>query len=82
MSKDTSPADETGEMLVIGDYVKYNGKIWEIIDYEDSEQPYYDDDYTEHSTLLLSPRFHKSEDIWVEDYDVLQTEYQQLYFEL
>jgi hypothetical protein len=82
MSKDICPADENGDMLVIGSYVKYADQTWEIIDYEDSEQPYFDDNYTEHSTLLLSPRSHEGEDIWVEDYDVLQTEYQQLYFEL
>jgi hypothetical protein len=82
MSKDICPADENGDMLVIGSYVKYADQTWEIIDYEDSEQPYFDDNYTEHSTLLLSPRSHEGEDIWVEDYDVLQTEYQQLTFEL
>jgi hypothetical protein len=52
MSKDICPADYDGEMLVIGSYVKYDGKTWEVIDYEDSEQPYFDDNYTEHSTLL------------------------------
>lgn len=83
MSKLTCPADYDGEMLVIGDYVKYDGKTWEIVDYEDSEQPYYDHDYTEHTDLLLACRSHDNEkNRWVPDYDVEQTEYQQSYLNL
>jgi len=82
MSKDTIPADYDGEMLAIGDYVKYDGKTWEIVDHEDSEQPYYDDDYEEHADLLLACRSHEDENVWVPDYEVEQTDKQQLYFEL
>lgn len=82
MSKHICPADYNGDMLVIGSYVKYDDKTWEVVDYEDSEQPYYDHDYTEHTTLLLSPRSHDGENQWVEDYDVEQIETEQLYFEL
>jgi len=32
--------------------------------------------------LLLSPRSQEGDNIWVEDYEVEQTEHQQLYFEL
>jgi len=82
MSKDTCPADYNGDMLVIGSYVKYDNKTWEVIDYEDSEQPYFDDDYTEHTDLLLACRSHDDENVWVPDYEVEQTETEQLYFEL
>lgn len=82
MSKDICPADYNGDMLVIGSYVKYDDKTWEVIDYEDSEQPYYDHDYTEHTDLLLACRSHDDEDVWVPDYEVEQTETEQLYFEL
>lgn len=83
MSKDTIPADYDGEMLAIGDYVKYDGKTWEIVDYEDSEQPAYDDNYTECSDLLLVCRSHDNEkNTWIPDYDVEITEYHQSYFEL
>jgi hypothetical protein len=82
MSKNTCPADYDGEMLVIGGYVKYDGKTWEVLDYEDSEQPYFDDNYTEHSILLLACRSQEEDNIWIPDYEVEQTEYQQLCFEL
>ncbi len=80
--KTIAPADENGEMLVIGDYVKYNDIVWEIVDFEDGDGKYYDDNYKEHASLLLSPRSQDGESVWVEDYEVEQTKHQQLYFEL
>jgi hypothetical protein len=76
------PADENGEMLAIGDYVKYNNIVWEIVDYQDGDGKYYDDDYEEHTSLLLSPRSQDGDNIWIEDYQVEQTDHQQLYLEL
>lgn len=82
MNKDVAPSDFNGDILVIGDYVKYKNKTWEIVDHEDSEQPAYDDKYVEHANLLLACRSHDHENIWVPDYDVEQADYQQSYFEL
>jgi len=82
MSKDTIPADYDGEMLAIGDYVKYDGKTWEVVDHVDSEEPAYDDNYTEHTILLLACRSHDHENIWLPDYEVEMTGDQQSYFEL
>jgi hypothetical protein len=82
MSKDTIPADYDGEMLAIGNYVKYDGKTWEVVDHVDSEQPAYDDNYTEHTILLLACRSHEVDNIWIPDYEVEQTDNQQLYFNL
>ena len=76
------PADYDGEMLAIGSYVKYDGKTWEVVDYEDTSGKYWDDDYTEHSDLLLACRSHDHENIWIPDYEVEQTEYQQSYLNL
>jgi len=80
--KTITPADENGEMLVIGDYVKYNDIVWEIVDYEDGDGKYYDEEYEEHASLLLSPRSQEGDNIWIEDYQVEQTDHQQLVFEL
>jgi hypothetical protein len=80
--KTITPSDTKGEMLVIGDYVKYNDIVWEIVDFEDGSGKYWDDDYEEHASLLLSPRSQEGENIWIEDYEVEQTEHQQFYFEL
>jgi hypothetical protein len=78
----TFPADKENMKLTIGDYVEYDGETWEIVDYETSEQPLTDDNYTENATLLLSPRSFVGDNVWVEDYDVSVTNNQQLYFEL
>lgn len=82
MSKDIIPADYDGEMLAIGSYVKYDDKTWEVIDHEDTSGKYWDDDYEEHADLLLACRSHDDENVWVADYEVEQTDKQQLYFEL
>lgn len=83
MSKLSIPSDSGGYPLHIGNYVKYNGKIWEIADYEDSEQTAQDDNYKECSDLLLVCRSHDNEkNTWIPDYDVEITEYHQSYLEL
>jgi len=68
--------------MKIGDYVKYDGKTWEVVGCVDSEEPARDDNYTEHTILLLACRSHDSPSLWVPDYDVEITEYHQSYFEL
>lgn len=79
MSQDTIPSDYDGNMLAVGDYIKYDGKTWEIVDYIDSEEPAYDDNYTEHTILLLACRSHDEENIWLPDYETEITDTQQLY---
>ena len=80
--KTTIPADYDGMMLAIGDYVKYDGKTWEVVDHEDSSGKYWDEDYEEHTILLLTPRSFVGNNVWVDDYDVSVTNNQQLYFKL
>lgn len=60
------PVDHNGVMLHIGDYVKFENIVWEVVDHEDSEQP----NYYNNATLLLAPRSCDGENRWVEDYDV------------
>lgn len=76
------PADYDGEMLTIGDYVKYDSQIWEIMNHEDGTGKYWDEDYEEHAILLLSPRSFDGKDKWVADYEVEGTGSRQLYFDL
>ena len=82
MSKFISPVDYDGENLTIGSYVKYDGKTWEVVDYEDDEGPATDDNYNENCILLLACRSHRHDNIWIPDYEVEITEYKQSYFEL
>lgn len=80
MNREIIPADYDGNMLAIGDYVKHDSHTWEIVDYCDADhKKYWDEDYEEHSILLLTPRSFEGENKWVEDCEVEQTDNQQLY---
>jgi len=81
-TRTTTPVDIDGMTLAIGHYVEYDEKTWEVVDHVDSEEPICNDNYKEHSILLLACRSHDEENIWIPDYEVEITEYRQSYFKL
>lgn len=69
------PCDSEGNEMQIGDYVRYQGELWEIEDYVD-----YDED---NSSMWVAPRAGNTNDPqWVTDWETTRADISQLQLDI